>query len=78
MIDTVATVVLSLLALGAAGVALFSSPFLVMATDSAGGKPNLKPLGWAYAVIGTAVLAVIVVGYAPGVFLATTVIPKDR
>ncbi|MCB0932029.1 MAG: hypothetical protein KDB71_09050 [Mycobacterium sp.] len=55
MIDVLATAALSILALLAAGAAVFSSPFLLMATDSAGEKPRLSALWWAYAVIGTAV-----------------------
>ena len=65
MLDVVVTVLLSLLTLGAGAAALFSSPFLLMVTDSAGdsaeNKPNLKPLGWAYAFIYTAVAAGVLV-----------------
>lgn len=58
--DLVATVLLSLVCLAAAGAVLFTSPFLVMATDSAGDKPRLSYLGLAFAVtLGGVALGVI-------------------
>jgi hypothetical protein len=69
VIDVVATAVLGILTLLAAGAALFASPFLLMATDSAGENPDLKPLGWAYVATWGGVIAGVV-GAAVGVFLA--------
>lgn len=48
--DLIATVLLGLGLLAAAGAALFMSPFLVMATDSAGDNPRTAMLVAAYAV----------------------------
>lgn len=58
-----------MLTLIAAGAALFSSPFLVMATDSAGERPDLTPLAWAYVCIWTSVAAAVI-GTAAGIFAA--------
>lgn len=69
MIDLVATMVVGIGTLLAAGAALVTSPFLLMATDSADEKADLKPLGWAYAVTWGGV-AVGVIGAAVGVFAA--------
>ena len=60
MIDVLATGVLGLLLLVAGGAALFMSPFLVMATDSAGEKSRLGLMGWAFAATwGGAALGVL-------------------
>lgn len=67
--DVLATVALGLACLLAAGGALFASPFLLMATDSAGEKADLKPLGWAYVVTWGGV-ALGVTGAALGVYRA--------
>ena len=67
--DVIATVLLSLLALGVAAAVLFASPFLLMATDSAAEKADLKPLGRAYAVTWGGV-AVGLLGGAVGIFRA--------
>lgn len=69
MIDLVATVALSVLLLAAAGAALFTSPFLLMTTDSADENSDLKPLGRAYVFVWGAVAAGIV-GAALGVYRA--------
>ena len=69
MIDVVATVALSVLLLVAAGAALFTSPFLLMATDSADVNADLKPLGWAYVFVWGGVV-VGIVGAALGVYRA--------
>lgn len=66
VLDTIATVVLSLALLAAAGAALFMSPFLVMATDSAGDKPRTGMLGWAFVVTWGGVAAGVI-GAAVGV-----------
>ena len=74
MIDVLATAALSILALLAAGAAVFSSAFLLMATDSAGEKPRLSALWWAYAVIGTAV-ALGLIGAIVGIIEAARTMP---
>ncbi len=48
--DVLATGALGLLLLAAGAAALFMSPFLVMATDSAGEKAKVGLMGWAFAV----------------------------
>ncbi len=73
--DAFATVVLSLLAVVAAGGALIMSPLLVMATDSAGSdgpdgdKPRFAALWWAFAIIWGGV-ATAVIGAAFGIVKA--------
>lgn len=70
--DTFATAVLSLLAVVAAGGALIMSPFLVMATDSAGAtgdKPRFAALWWAFAIIWGGVAAAVI-GAAFGIVKA--------
>ncbi|MGI9124064.1 MAG: hypothetical protein ACR2JM_04850 [Mycobacterium sp.] len=69
MIDVVATVVLALVTLVAGSTALFMSPFLVMATDSA--DENARPglMGWAFAVTWGGA-AVGVIGSAVGIVMA--------
>ncbi len=67
--DVLATVVSAIVVVLAAAAALFLSPFLLMATDSADQNADLRPLGWAYAVNWGGV-AVGVVGAAPGVHRA--------
>ena len=69
MIDIVATVVVGIGMLLAAGAALFASPFLVMSTDSAEENADLKPLGMAYVVTWGGV-AIGVFGAALGMFVA--------
>ena len=61
--------VLGIGVLTAAGAALFTSPFLLMATDSAGEDADLKPLGRAYLVTWGAVAAGVI-GAALGVYRA--------
>ena len=67
--DVLATAVLGLLTLGAGTAALFMSPFLMMATDSADQNAKVGFLGWAYAVTwgGT---ALGLIGTAVAVFRA--------
>lgn len=67
--DLIATVLLSLLGTAAAAAVVFTSPFLVMATDSAGDKPRTGFLGLAFAVTFGGV-AVGVLGAGIGVFRA--------
>lgn len=67
--DLIATVLLGLLVLGAAAAVLFASPFLLMATDSADERADLKPLGRGYAVTWGGVALGILVS-ALGVFRA--------
>ncbi|MCW1957798.1 MAG: hypothetical protein KIH64_004475 [Mycobacterium sp.] len=67
--DLIATVLLSLLGLAAAAAVLFTSPFLVMATDSADGKPRMSALGSAFAVTWGGA-AVGVIGPGIGIFRA--------
>ena len=60
MIDVLATGVLVLVLAAAGAAALFMSPFLVMATDSAGERSKLGLMGWAFAVTwGGAVVGVL-------------------
>ena len=67
--DVIATVLLALLGLGAAAGVLFTSPFMVMATDAADRKPRTSLLGLAFAVTWGGV-GVGVIGAAVGIFRA--------
>ena len=67
--DVIATVVLAILLVLAAAAALFLSPFLLMATDSADEKADLTPLGWSY-VVNWGAVAVGVAGAALGIYRA--------
>ncbi len=67
--DVVATVMLSLVALAAAAAVLFTSPFLMMATDAADRKPRMSALGLAFALTWGGV-AVGMIGAAIGIVRA--------
>lgn len=67
--DLIATALLGLLALAAAGAVLFTSPFLVMASDSAGEKPRTAMLALAFLITWGGVAAGLV-GAGVGIFRA--------
>lgn len=70
-IDRVASVALTALALFAAGVSLFFSPFFVMTTDACGpDECNDSVVAWAYAVTWGGVILAAVVAVAGMIYAA--------